>query len=190
MIGVYILNRLRSAAEQLIHIRTRPGQDPLRDRALFLTLLHTGLRVSELLNLDIRQYEDQCFVNIQRKGKRVSRRLRVPKLAREAIDDYIVARRGQGAGPLFQSKNGNRLAVQNVNAALRKIAGQANVNLPASEHIKLSAHMLRHTCLRKAAEKDIRYAMKLSGHTSSQYIWRYTEPPVAEFDDAIEALYD
>ncbi len=74
--------------------------------------------------------------------------------------------------------------------ALKKIAAQANATLPKAEQIHLSAHMLRHTCLRKAAEKDIRYAMKLSGHTSSQYIWRYTEPSAAGFDDAMEELYE
>ena len=95
-----------------------------------------------------------------------------------------------GAGPLFESKTGIRLAPQNVDDALKKIAAQANSTLAKSEHIHLSAHMLRHTCLRKAAEKDIRYAMKLSGHTSSQYIWRYTEPSAREFDEAMEELYE
>jgi hypothetical protein len=32
--------------------------------------------------------------------------------------------------------------------------------------------------------------MKLSGHTSSQYIWRYTEPSASEFENAMEELYD
>ena len=73
---------------------------------------------------------------------------------------------------------------------MKRIAAQANSTLPGNQQIHLSAHMLRHTCLRKAAEKDIRYAMKLSGHTSSQYIWRYTEPSAKEFDGVMEELYD
>ena len=116
--------------------------------------------------------------------------MRAPKPAKQAIDKYIEEERGRSAGPLFQSKNGNRLAPQNVDDALKKIAAQANSTLGKKEQIHLSAHMLRHTCLRKAAEKDIRYAMKLSGHTSSQYIWRYTEPSATEFDQALEDLYD
>jgi hypothetical protein len=51
--------------------------------------------------------------------------------------------------------------------------------------------MLRHTALRKAAEKkDIRYAMKLSGHTSSKYIWRYTEPSREEQERAWRSFSD
>lgn len=184
------VNRLKSAAEQLCHGQTRASQQPLRDQALFLSLLHTAMRVSELLALDLKQYKQNAFHNIQRKGKKVTRKLRVPKAAREAIDAYIQTTRGRSPGPLFRSKTGKRLAVQNVDDALKKIANQANTSLPVKEQLHLSAHMLRHTCLRKAAEKDIRYAMKLSGHTTSQYIWRYTEPPDSEFDQAMEGLYD
>lgn len=185
------VNRLRSAAEQLIHIKGRANQMPVRDNAIFLSLVHTALRVSELLALDYpKQYKDGYFLNIQRKGNKVTRKLRVPKAARDAIEQYIEHERRKAGGPLFESKSGKRLAAQNVDDALKKIAAQANATLPKAEQIHLSAHMLRHTCLRKAAEKDIRYAMKLSGHTSSQYIWRYTEPSAAEFDDAMEELYE
>jgi len=185
------VNRLRSAAEQLVHINTKKTQRPHRDRAIFLALLHTGLRESELLALGFpTQYRDGYFLNIQRKGKKVSRKLRVPKAARDAIQDYIEHERGSEDGPLFQSKTGKALAPQNLDDALKKIAAQANSTLSQKDAIHLSAHMLRHTCLRKAAEKDIRYAMKLSGHTSSQYIWRYTEPSSTEFDEALEELYD
>ena len=185
------VNRLRSAAEQLIHIKGRANQMPVRDNAVFLSLVHTALRISELLALDYpKQYKDGYFLNLQRKGKKVTRKLRVPKAARDAIEQYIEHERRKAGGPLFESKSGKRLAAQNVDDALKKIAAQANVTLPKAEQIHLSAHMLRHTCLRKAAEKDIRYAMKLSGHTSSQYIWRYTEPSAAEFDDAMEELYE
>jgi integrase/recombinase XerD len=184
------VNRLRSAAEQLVRINTRSDQNALRDQAIFLVLLHTALRVSELVALDFVQYRNGAFHDIQRKGKKVTRKLRVPKPARRALDGYLNQVCGTAPGPLFQSKTGRRLAAPNVDAALKKIAAQANSTLPKKDQIHLSAHMLRHTCLRKAAEKDIRYAMKLSGHTSSQYIWRYTEPSGKEFDEAMEGLYD
>ena len=171
-------------------MKSRANQNDHRDQALFLTLLHTGLRVSEMLALDLVQYKDDAFHRIQRKGKKVTRKIRVPKPARNALNEYLAEVRGRKPGPLFQSRTGKRLAAQNVDDALKKIASHANSTLPKKQHIHLSAHMLRHTCLRKAAEKDIRYAMKLSGHTSSQYIWRYTEPSADEFDEIMEDLYD
>src|SRR5262249_44199938 len=65
------VTRLKAAAEQLPRLKTRKNQKPLRDHALFLVLLHTGLRVSELLSLDLAQYEGKHFKNVKRKGKSV-----------------------------------------------------------------------------------------------------------------------
>ena len=46
-----------------------------------------------------------------------------------------------------------------------QIAAQANAKRPKDEQIHLSAHLLRHTLLRRAAEKKgVHYAMELSGH--------------------------
>ncbi len=184
------VNRLKSAAEQLCHIHTRADQNPIRDRAILLVLLHTALRASELLALDLEQFDGKYVANIQRKGKAVTRELLIAKHARDALDQYIVEVRGRKPGPLFQSRTGGRLAPQNVDTALKKIAAQANAMLSKPEQIHLSAHMLRHTMLRKAADlKDIRYAMRLSGHTSSKYIWRYIEPSRKEQEQALEELY-
>ena len=185
------VNRLRSAAEQLTALQTRSNQRPYRNYAMFLTLLHLGLRESEMLGLRFpSQYKDGYFHKIKRKGKKTTKKLRVPTPVREAIEVYFERERGRGAGFLFQSKTGEELAPQNLDDVLKAIAAQANSTLPDKEHIHLAAHMLRHTALRKAAEKDIRYAMKLSGHVSTKYIWRYTEPGQKEFDDVLEGLYD
>jgi integrase/recombinase XerD len=184
------INRLKSAAEQLVHLNTRADQQPVRDHAILLILLHTALRVSELTSLDLKQYKGKYLTNIKRKGKKVTRELLLAKPARKALDQYIKDVRGRKHGPLVQSRTGTRLAAQNVDDALKKIAAQANATLRKKEQIHLSAHMLRHTALRRAAEKeDIRFAMKLSGHTSPKYIWRYTEPSRQQQEQALEDLF-
>ena len=94
------MNRLRSAAEQLVQLNTRANQTPWRDQAIFLTLLHTALRVSELLSLNYpKQFKDGCLLNIQRKGKKLTRKLRVPKQAQTAIHEYLEHERGKAAAP-------------------------------------------------------------------------------------------
>jgi integrase/recombinase XerD len=91
---------------------------------------------------------------------------------------------------LFVSRAGNRLERQHVDAALRALANQANAQLPEGGKIRLSAHVLRHTMLRKAAEKHgVHYAMELAGHTSSQYIWRYVKPTDEQREEALEGLF-
>jgi len=156
-----------------------------------LVLLGTALRVSELAALDIEQYEGKNFLRVRRKGNNVTERVFVPQDAREAIDAYIDAVRGRGEGALVQSKTGKRLAIQNIAGALKRIAKQANAKIPDDEAIDLSPHDLRHTALRKMAEKKgIRYAQQMAGHASSHYIWRYVQPSGDEMEEAVEQLYE
>lgn len=182
--------RLRSASEQLLRLNTKKNQQPLRDHAILLVVLHTALRISEALELDIDQYRGKHFTNVKRKGKKVSRLVLIPKNAREALDQYVGDVRGKKPGPLFCSKSGRRLARQNVHDALQGIANQANSTLPKDQHIHFSAHVLRHTMLRRAAAKHgVQYAKELSGHTSDRYIWRYIQPSDEEKERALEDLF-
>ncbi len=184
------ITRLKSAAEQLIPMKTRANQHPVRNYALLTVLLHTGLRVSELLSLTLRQYDGKHFKNVKRKGKAVTRKVFIGKDAREALDRYIKEDRGRKAGSLFCSKTGIELQRQSVDEALKAIAAQANASLPKKEHIHISAHTLRHTFLRKAARKyGVEYAKELAGHTSDRYIWRYVQPSDAEKEEAVDNLF-
>ena len=91
---------------------------------------------------------------------------------------------------MFCSKTGNELPRQAVDELLKGIAGQANRTLADDEQIHVSAHVLRHTFLRKAARKyGVEYAKELAGHTSDRYIWRYVQPSDAEKEDAVENLF-
>lgn len=52
--------------------------------------------------------------------------------------------------------------------ALEALAVQANARLPKDQRIHLSAHLLRHTMLRRAAEKyGVQHAMELAGYRGS-----------------------
>lgn len=170
------VTRLKAAAEQLIYLKRRRNQQSIRDFAVFHVLLHTGLAVSELLRLDLEQFRAKCLVNVKRRGRKVTREISLAAEARDALNRYIEDARGREPGPLFLSRSGRRLARQNVDSALKAIASQANTRLPDDQKIKLHAHALRHTCLRRAAEKHgVRYAMELSGQSSERYVWRYIQ---------------
>ena len=184
------VNRLVAAAEQLCATQKQKNQRPYRNFAMVSILLRTALRGSELLALDLHQYDGKYLCDIQRKGKKVTRRMLLAKPAREALDRYIEEERGGGEGPLIQSRTGGRLAFQNLWDVVQKITAVANAGLPKDQQVHVSPHMLRHTALRRAAEqKDVRFALKFSGQTSAQYIWRYTEPNEAEQEQALEDLF-
>ena len=183
--------RLRSAGEQLLRLKTGKHQQALRDYALFLVLLQTALRVSELLGLDRDQYQGKHFREVQRKGNKVSSQVFLPKEARDALDAYLGQAQGRKAGPLFVSRSGERLQRQNVDDALKALANQANAQLAKKDpRIHLSAHILRHTMLRKVAvQSGVQHAMEAAGHTSSNYIWRYIKPSDEEKEKALEDLF-
>jgi integrase/recombinase XerD len=185
------VTRLKAAAEQLVHVHTRADQNAVRDQAILLVMLDTACRVSELIGLNLEQYRGKHFYNVQRKGNNVTDRVFVGQGARDALDRYIAEIRGHGPGPLFQSKRGRRLASQNIADALGRIVAQANSKLAKGECIQMTIHVLRHTALRKMAEKKgIRYAQQMAGHASTKYIWRYVQPSRSEMEDAIEELFD
>jgi integrase/recombinase XerD len=115
---------------------------------------------------------------VKRKGKLRTARHFIPKDARDALDAYLKEVRGDRGGTLFCTRADGPLTRQDVDHLLRTLAGQANATIrDKSKHITLSAHTLRHTYLRKVAQKHgVEFAMQMSGHASSKYIWRYVKP--------------
>lgn len=179
--------RLRQAAEE--GIRESRGGFPVRDYALFLVLLHTGLRISELLALDLRQWEGTHLRDVSRKGQVVTRRVFLASDAQALLRRYVEEERGPAPGALFCSRSGKRLVRQNANGILKRLAARAERRGP--ETITISAHVLRHTMLRRVAEKHgVAYAKELSGHVSDYYIWRYVKPSQEDKERALEGLFE
>ncbi|QDV73221.1 tyrosine-type recombinase/integrase [Botrimarina mediterranea] len=179
--------RLRNASLQLMKTNTRANQRPYRNHALLYVGLNSALRPSEILGLDLAQFDGSALVNVRCKGNLIVERVPLGKDAAEALSDYLTEERGEEPGPLFQSKTGKRLTLQKYADALKAIAAMANRNLPEGEKIDVSPHVLRHHTLRKLTrEKGIEFAKKRSNHISDRHIWRYVEPSEDEFEKAIE----
>jgi integrase/recombinase XerD len=180
--------RLLNAA-QTLRVRPGPGTDQgLRNHALFAALLGSGLRVSEVLNLDRDQYTGKDFTRVQVKGGLVRDVVPVHREARQVLGEWLTARQ-DNAPPLFITRTGRRLSRREAAAIIRRIAAQANAHLAAEERIDVSPHVLRHTFLRKLAEeKGVHYAREASGHQSDRYIWRYVKPDQQTLAEAIDDL--
>jgi integrase len=72
---------------------------------------------------------------------------------------------------------------------LKRVAQQAKAHLSPAQHLDVSPHVLRHTLLRKVANgKGVHYAMKLSGHRSDRYIWRYVKPDAQSLAEVLDEL--
>ena len=183
--------RLKSAVDVRLMACNRKNQNPLLEAAVFYTLLHTGLRESELVGLSVGQYHHRMFHQVyRRKGRIITEQVPVPKDAQALLDRYLATREAVPSEPLFLSRYGNRLGTRDVERICERILRQACAQLAPEERFHLTPHMLRHTFLKRAADKHgIHYAQTMSGNVSMREVFRYTKPSIEEIERAAEEVY-
>ena len=163
--------------------------ESLRDRAIAVLLVNTGLRIGECAALDV----DDIAVSarkgivVVREGKGDAyREVPLNAEARAALDDWTAVRRGQLDGSaeraLFISRKGARLSTRAIDLVIRSLASDAELTL--------SAHTLRHTCLTRLVRggADIVLVAELAGHRRLETTRRYSLPSQADRQDAMERL--
>lgn len=184
--------RLRSACDQRIAICKKANQNPLLEVTIFYILLNTGLRESELVNLNYGQYHSRGFHNVVRsKSKKITRKVPLPQEAKDYLDKYLQIREElTPTSPLLVTKNGGRISRFEIIRACKRISMLANAYLPPEEKFHLTPHQLRHTFLKHIADKhDIHVAQKMSGNVSIREIFRYTQPSDDEIHNYVEILF-
>ena len=185
--------RLKAACEQRLKSCDRKDQNPLLEAAVFFMLLHTGLRRSEIVSLDVKQYHHSGLHDVMRhKSKRVTRKIHIPQEAREYLDKYLATRDPVSQDdPLFIARYGNRLGEKDVWRICVRLENQANAQVDQAEKFHLAPHRLRHTFLKRFADKHgLPAAQEASGNVSTREIFRYTKPSQAELDAIAENLYE
>jgi len=162
-------------ADQLDHLLALPGDDPLdrRDRAIMELFYSSGLRLTELVNLDLAdaRHDDQLLEITGKGGK--TRRVPVGRLARAAIDAWLQVRptlANSAETALFVSRRGTRLRQRSVEARLRQRAIERG--MPRHVH----PHMLRHSFASHLLESsgDLRAVQELLGHADISTTQVYT----------------
>ena len=185
------ITRLKSACETRLNACKKKQQNPLLEYVVFLILYSTGLRESELASLNYGQYHSRGFHNVKRKGNKVTRKVPVVNDAKERLDECLSARKDLTQdSPLLVSQYGNRLNVRDIARICERIAKQANTHLSEEQKIKLTPHMLRHTFLKKVADKHgLHIAQNLSGNVSIREIFRYTKPNDQQKQEILEDMF-
>lgn len=162
----------------------------LRDRAMFELLYSTGIRVSELVNLNINDIEDfHQFINIYGKGRK-ERFVPVGSYALDALEKYLQKRKElipknkqhQELQALFLNKRGGRLTDRGVRVIIDKYIYQIGLN----KHI--SPHTFRHSFATHLldAGADLRTVQELLGHVSLSTTQIYTHVS----KDKLKAVYN
>jgi len=168
--------------EDVEELLALPGDDLLgrRDRAVLELLYGTGLRISELVSLDVDDVDLDGRVVLVRTGKgSKSRRVPLGREATRAVAAYLTQSRPQLAakakqaaskGALFLNARGGRLSRQGCWKVLKRYARMAGLEE------EVSPHTLRHSFATHMLDggADIRVVQELLGHASLATTQVYT----------------
>jgi len=159
-----------------------------RDRAILEMLYSTGIRVSELVALEIADIDlGSSVIRVRGKGKR-ERVIPIGPGAVKAVIHYLDLRRSslQGAkqdlDALFINKHGQRLSTRSVRRKLDKYLLEAGLDL------SVSPHTLRHSFATHMLQRgaDLRSVQEMLGHQSLSTTQVYTHLT----DENVKSEYD
>jgi len=160
----------------------------LRDAAILEVLYSTGMRVSELVAMDLEHVDPIGeVVRVRGKGKR-ERLAPLGSYALRALDRYLAAR--ADAGPIdkkavFVNRHGRRLSTRSVRRKLAKYLAIAGLDP------KVSPHTLRHSFATHMLERgaDLRAVQELLGHRSLSTTQIYTHVTAGRLKEIYESAH-
>ena len=138
------------------------GKNQERDYCILTLFLNCGLRISELVGLNLRDIQDDAL-RVLGKGNKV-RILYLNDACQDALRRYLAVRRpitGRDANALFLSSRNERVSRSTVHAMVKKRLSAAGID--ESEY---SSHKLRHTAATLMLQNgvDVRAVQEVLGH--------------------------
>ncbi len=144
-----------------------------RDKAMLELTYSSGLRLSELVGMDMNRLDiDDRSVRVIGKGNK-TRDLPIGRYALEALKDWLKYRaahiKGQEEQAVFISRQGNRISHRNVQERFKKFGASQ-----MAQH--LHPHMLRHSFASHLLESsgDLKAVQELLGHENISTTQIYT----------------
>ncbi len=160
--------------EQLLRVTDDSDDLLLRDIAIFELIYSSGLRLAELVGIDLDDIDlQQQQLVVTGKGNK-TRLLPVGSKAVSAVQRWLELRpqycRDASQKALFLSKPGNRISPRNVQSRLNRLIQRQALGQ------KLSPHMLRHSFATHLLESssDLRAVQELLGHANIATTQIYT----------------
>lgn len=166
------------------------SENTIRDYAIITLFLNCGMRLSELVNINIKDITfSECKLNVIGKGNK-ERTIYLNKACMNAIKDYIENSRPKegikydSKDALFLSKRRERISNRTVQYIVKKELQKAGLDTN-----KYSVHKLRHTAatlMYQYGNTDIRALQELLGHKSISTTEIYTHVANSQVRDAVE----
>ena len=163
----------------------------VRDRAMLHLAFAAGLRVSELVGLQLDQLDRQTMSTVHVIGK--GRRERVLPLWKEtsaAVKAWLKVRPSNSACELFLNARAQAMTRSGFEYILAKHVATATRKVPSIAAKSISPHVLRHTCAMHTlqATHDVRKVSIWLGHASLQSTEVYLRADPTEKLEALAAM--
>lgn len=174
-------------------VQNEDNRNSLRDTAIITLFLNCGIRLSELVGIDVKDIDfNECKLNVIGKGNK-ERTIYLNKPCMKAINDYLVVRpkkelikndKKHSQDALFLSERRERIGNRTVQHIVTK-----ELSLAGLDTKKYSVHKLRHTAatlMYQYGQVDIRALQELLGHKSISTTEIYTHVNSDQVRDAVE----
>lgn len=166
------------AMRHLLELPDRSTVEGLRDAAILEVFYSTGIRLSELVSLNVGDIDrTSCLVKVTGKGRK-QRVIPIGEKAIRAVDEYVQmrdrrlvpSRRHELTQPVFLTDHAKRMYPQIVGNIVKRYIGRV------SELEKKSPHVLRHTFATHLLNRgaDLKAVKELLGHESLSTTQIYT----------------
>lgn len=167
--------------EEEIKLLTEKIQSPLLG-TIVKTLYYTGLRIGELVNLEIGNIdlENKKIKVINGKGGK-NRSIPINKTLNKVLKSHIGKEK---YGLLFKTERSGKITPQYINQVLKEAAKEAGIMK------KVSAHTLRHSFASTLVKKKVQLTLvqKLLGHQDLRITSRYLHANLDDLQAAVETL--
>jgi integrase/recombinase XerC len=147
-----------------------PARIP-RDRVIFELLYGSGLRVAELVGLDLEDFDwSERWIRVRGKGRK-ERLVPFGKRAAEALQRYLEVRGHEKQRAVVLNERGGRLTTRSVDRVVKQYG------LTVSGDPSLHPHSLRHAFATHLLSDgaDLRAIQELLGHASLSTTQKYTQ---------------
>ncbi len=157
----------------------------VQDMVIIKTLLYTGVRVSELINIRIEDVDfDRCQIRVNSGKGGKDRIVPFPVSFKEVLAIHIDKMESQKADYLFESNRQRKYSDRGIRKILAKYAKMAGL-----DH-SISPHQLRHFLLTWLKKQGIDDALiqPYSGHSSRQSLEIYSRLSLSEAQSVYESV--